>query len=87
MIGGTAMSFSQGLKPIFPLHLGSRTIGAYIGVEALVFNLVVTGALSVLLDRQGVPRGRDVTQAADFHDAAEEPVPTTLLGSTSSTAL
>jgi SSS family solute:Na+ symporter len=66
MVAGTIMSFSQGVKPTFPLSLGGVTINAYIGLEVLVLNLIVTAVLTVALDRMRIARYADQTVDADY---------------------
>ncbi len=66
MVAGTIMSFSQGVKPTFPLSLGGMTINAYIGLEVLVLNLIVTGGLTLIFDRIGLERYADRTSAGDY---------------------
>jgi len=82
MLVGTATSFSQGVKPTFPLHLGPFTVNAYIGIDALLVNLLACAILTAIFDGRCVPRGVDATSPGDFLDAPEEPLRTTLLGST-----
>ena len=66
MLAGTLMSFSRGVKPTFPLHLGGATIDAYIGIDALIVNLAVAAAATLILDRSGVARAADATKTADY---------------------
>ncbi len=66
MVAGTIMSFSQGVKPTFPLSLGGVTINAYIGLEVLVLNLIVTGGLTLIFDRIGLERYADRTSVGDY---------------------
>jgi SSS family solute:Na+ symporter len=66
MLAGTAMSFSQGVKPTFPLSFGAVTVNAYIGLEVLLLNLIVTSVLTVVFDRLRVRRFADKTVAADY---------------------
>ncbi len=80
MLAGTSMSFSQGVKPTFPLHLGGTTISAYIGLDALIVNVAVSAALTVIFDRIGVARGRDATAEADYEAPPEPVVPESTLG-------
>ncbi|CAG4903284.1 monocarboxylate uptake permease MctP [Paraburkholderia gardini] len=45
---GTGLAIVQGLKPVYPLHLGGRTWPLYIGLIALVANIVVTFIVSAI---------------------------------------
>ncbi|MGO4326967.1 monocarboxylate uptake permease MctP [Cupriavidus sp. 2TAF22] len=49
---GTSLAMSQGLKPVFAIHLGSATYPLYIGLIALVANIVVTFAVSAVTPGQ-----------------------------------
>ncbi len=69
MLAGTAMSFSQGVKPTFPLTLGDVTINAYIGLDALALNLIVTAVATLAFDRMGVARLADGTADGDYVSA------------------
>jgi SSS family solute:Na+ symporter len=80
MAAGTALSFSQGVKPTFPLHLGGTTIAPYIGIDALAINLVVAVALTYAFDRAGAARLPDATQEDDYAHAPQNVRPTTTLG-------
>ena len=66
MLSGTALSFSQGVKPTLAFTLGTYTIAPYIGLDALVVNLIVAAALTPVFDRMGAPRHADSTLAADY---------------------
>jgi SSS family solute:Na+ symporter len=66
MVAGTIMSFSQGVKPTFPLTFGGVTINAYIGLDVLVLNLAITAGLTLVFDRVGLERYADRTSAADY---------------------
>ena len=46
---GTSLAASQGLKPVFPLHVGGSVYPLYIGLIALVANAVVTIVVSLVL--------------------------------------
>jgi len=66
MIVGTALSWSQGVKPVFPLPgIGS----VYIGLLALLANIVVAALTTWVADLLGAARGSDATVAADYEDA------------------
>jgi SSS family solute:Na+ symporter len=49
---GTALAISQGLKPVFALHLGDAVYPIYIGLIALVVNIVVTFVVSAVSPRR-----------------------------------
>jgi SSS family solute:Na+ symporter len=49
---GTGLAISQGLKPVFALHLGDTTYPLYIGLIALAANIVVTFAVSVVTPKR-----------------------------------
>lgn len=66
MVTGTALSFSQGVKPTFAFTIGTHTIAPYIGLDALVVNLILVAASSPLFDRIGAKRHPDATLAADY---------------------
>ncbi|WP_206995672.1 monocarboxylate uptake permease MctP [Trinickia mobilis] len=46
---GTGLAISQGLKPVFALHAGTATFPLYIGLIALVVNIVIVLGLSVVM--------------------------------------
>jgi len=81
MVAGTALSFSQGVKPTFAFSIGSATFAPYIGLDALVVNLIVTAALTAAYDRAGSARPADATSPSDYVDLPPPVViPTDLLG-------
>jgi solute:Na+ symporter, SSS family len=49
---GTGLAISQGLKPVFVLHMGDASWPLYIGIIALVANIVVTFAVSLVTPRR-----------------------------------
>ena len=49
---GTGMAIAQGLKPVFALHLGGATYPLYIGLIALVVNIVVAFVVSTVTPRR-----------------------------------
>jgi SSS family solute:Na+ symporter len=51
---GTGLAISQGLKPVFALHVGGATYPLYIGLIALAANIVVSFVVSVLSPRRVV---------------------------------
>ncbi len=50
---GTALAIAQGLKPVYTLHIGAATWPLYIGLIALVVNIVVTFVVSAILPKRG----------------------------------
>ncbi len=73
MIAGTAMFIATGLKstlyPVFGILI-------YIGVSALILNIVVAVVLTPIFEAVGARRGRDITQPSDYDEeqAPVEPV-------------
>ena len=68
MVLGTALSWLQGMKPIYPLPgIG----GVYIGVIALVANLLVAAAITAIANVLGSRAGADATTAGDYEDIAK----------------
>jgi SSS family solute:Na+ symporter len=53
---GTALAIIQELKPIFVLNIGGDHYPIYIGVLALIVNLILTFALSAVLPQKPVPK-------------------------------
>jgi hypothetical protein len=51
---GTGLAVSQGLKPVFALHVGDAVYPVYIGLIALAANVVVSFVVSVLSPRRVV---------------------------------
>jgi SSS family solute:Na+ symporter len=49
---GTGLAISQGLKPVFALHVGGDIYPLYIGLIALAANIVVSFAVSVVTPRR-----------------------------------
>jgi solute:Na+ symporter, SSS family len=46
---GTGLAISQGLKPVFALHVGGAVFPLYIGLIALAVNIVIAFALSAVM--------------------------------------
>jgi len=80
MLAGTALSFSQGVKPTFAFTLGSATFAPYIGLDALLVNLAVTCLLTIAFDRAGIARQIDITSADEYLAAPAVVVATSTLG-------
>ena len=49
---GTSLAISQGLKPVFALHIGDAVYPVYIGLIALVVNIVVAFVVSAVSPRR-----------------------------------
>lgn len=73
MTVGTGMFIATGLKstlyPIFGVTM-------YVGISALVLNLIVSAALTPVFEAVGARRGRDITLPSDYdeEEAPAEPV-------------
>jgi SSS family solute:Na+ symporter len=59
---GSWMSFSLGIKPVYPVVIGDTTYGVYIGLLAGAANLLVAAIGSLVLGHAG----RDQTMAEDY---------------------
>jgi solute:Na+ symporter, SSS family len=71
MVVGTGMAWSTGFKsPLYPLHLGGRTILAYAALEMFVLNIVIAIVGTWVFDALRVPRMKDET-AGDAYEAEE----------------
>ena len=78
MTCGTLMAASSDLKSsVYELNLFGATITAYEGVFALVLNLVVAVALTLVLPALGIRRGEDETAAGDYEELGEHRVQAT----------
>ena len=64
MVLGTVLVVRGGFSQIVPITIGGRVTQLYAGLVALAVNLVVAAVLTVVLDRLGVPRRRDLTVTA-----------------------
>jgi SSS family solute:Na+ symporter len=53
LLGGTWMSWSDGLKPLHALSLGSSTVTAYVGLIALIANIVVAILVNLAIRAAG----------------------------------
>ncbi|WP_206957820.1 monocarboxylate uptake permease MctP [Trinickia acidisoli] len=49
IVVGTSLAASQGLKPVYALHIGGATWPMYIGLIALVANIVVAAVVSLAM--------------------------------------
>jgi len=64
---GTWMAHELQFKGnVYPLHVGGLTVPGYAALWALIANLAVAGALSVILPRLGFARGSDATLKEDY---------------------
>ncbi|MEM5433675.1 monocarboxylate uptake permease MctP [Paraburkholderia diazotrophica] len=52
IVVGTGLAISQGLKPVYALHIGDSTWPIYIGLIALVVNIVVTFVVSMITPKR-----------------------------------
>ena len=52
IVTGTTLAILQGLKPVFTLHLGDSAFPLYIGIIALVINIVITFIVSTVSPRK-----------------------------------
>ncbi|WP_433472795.1 sodium:solute symporter family protein [Spirillospora sp. CA-142024] len=64
MAAGTQMVVSAGFTSVIHVGLGGWQAQAYAAVVGLGLNLLTVAVLTPLLDRMGVPRGRDLTSPA-----------------------
>ncbi|SDV47771.1 monocarboxylate uptake permease MctP [Chitinasiproducens palmae] len=56
MVLGTGLALAQGLKPLYALSLGGHTYPVYIGLLALIVNMVISFGLSAVLPSRGRPQ-------------------------------
>jgi SSS family solute:Na+ symporter len=66
MIAGTWMSWSMGVKPVFPI---AGIGGVYIGLIALAINLVIAAIITVIAKSAKTGHGADQTADIDYEDA------------------
>ena len=67
MFSGTAMAVALGLKSsVYPLHLFHSTYPMYAAVPALLLNLAVSTALTILFRAMKLNAGADVTDATAY---------------------
>lgn len=72
MTTATLMWAAVGFKTtVFPLHIGGTTVPGFIAVYGLAANLIVSVALTIVLDTTGVARGTDRTAAPDYEEEPE----------------
>jgi SSS family solute:Na+ symporter len=67
MVVGTAMAASTGFKSaIFPLHMGGLLAPGYAALYAVIINLVVSFALSFLLNAMGQTNKANPAERFEF---------------------
>jgi len=67
MVTGTDMALARDLKSsVYPLHIGSHVWMIYAAIPALLANLLVSVAVTLLLNALGHERGRDATLETDY---------------------
>jgi len=67
MASGTWMAYSLGLKSsVYPLHIGGHVFAMYAAVPALLLNLAVAVALTLVFRVVKVDEGTDVTDASAY---------------------
>ena len=67
MVTGTGMALARDLKSsVYPLHIGSHVWMIYAAIPALLANLLVSVAVTLLLNALGHERGRDATLETDY---------------------
>jgi SSS family solute:Na+ symporter len=72
---GTWIAFSEGLKPVHALAFGGHTYTVYIGLTALVVNIVVSVVASVIAIAMNADRPHDVTRPSDYRATAPADTP------------
>ncbi|MCM2389834.1 sodium:solute symporter family protein [Streptomyces albipurpureus] len=70
---GTVMVVREGFSPVIPLGPSGHTVEIYAGLAALLLNLVVAVAGTVLLRWRGAPQGPDVTSLSTWPSARPRP--------------
>lgn len=64
---GTYLTYLQKLQSsLFPIHVGGATFNLYIGLWALLLNIIVNVVLTLILDALKVPRLADQTTDSDY---------------------
>jgi SSS family solute:Na+ symporter len=73
MVAGTAMAISVDFKTsVYELNVFGTTISAYEAIFALIVNILVAAALTLVLRAAGVPDGSDETAAGDYHELGDQ---------------
>jgi hypothetical protein len=63
------MVISQKLTAVFPLRIAGVTFSSYAAVNALLLNLLIAVALTVLLNAFSGSERRDETSPSDYDDS------------------
>ncbi|PLS15268.1 sodium:solute symporter [Bacillus sp. M6-12] len=63
---GTYMAISQNLGNLYPLQIGGQTVLGYAGFYALIVNISVSAAVTVVIRAVGMKAGVDKTSVEDF---------------------
>jgi SSS family solute:Na+ symporter len=67
MATGTGLALARELKSsVYPFQIGGHTYAVYAAIPALLANIVVSAAVTWLLDALGHERHSDQTQASDY---------------------
>ncbi|WP_044934245.1 monocarboxylate uptake permease MctP [Pseudacidobacterium ailaaui] len=67
MAAGTGMAWARDLKSsVYPLHMGGHTLAVYAAIPALLLNLMISLAFTLLLNAMGQKRDTDATETADY---------------------
>ncbi len=67
MATGTGMAWARDLKSsVYPLHFGGHTFAMYAAVPALLVNLLVSAAITLLMQALGSEHDKDATAATDY---------------------
>jgi SSS family solute:Na+ symporter len=67
MAAGTGMAIARELKSsIYPFHIAGHIYMVYAAVPALALNLILSIALSWIMEALGHQRGADATIATDY---------------------
>src|SRR5690625_166521 len=69
MAFGSGLAYSQGLKPVYDLVVGGAHYGIYIGLLALVLNLVVAIIATPIEAMVRSGSDTDCTRAEEYEDA------------------
>ncbi|MEO7148396.1 MAG: sodium:solute symporter, partial [Rhodanobacteraceae bacterium] len=67
---GSALAYAHGLKPVYPLVFGAHTYTIYIGLIALVVNLVIAVIATPVATALRKSAPLDQTSAPDYEDVA-----------------
>ena len=67
MATGTGLAIARGLKSaVYPFHFGTHVYVIYATIPALLANLIVSAAITLLLNAMGRPHLPDQTQPGDY---------------------